>query len=323
MTINTVINDNIELIKSPYIGICRYSLNVIPSDGIIDMTGHIPTPLTRDRYEFWVNGRCIKDDKSLHILSPTSIQLCNLNSLHNFECIELVDDMYDSDILPHGNVYIDLYGNYYHTNTYESFLQMMLNNRYIVEQHIDYMFYNLQHNTLFEYTKHIVNNPNNHDVEPNILDGLRLSETHNYREMIHLPTFNGVTLYNMSIKDLGLHEINNNVILDMYDKIWKHESIVNPYIPLHHTSDILNIPVIKYKKDIDNDCYHIDVCGQYDGFFTIYISSSPTADIDDTSHTIQIIPFVNCGISIQLNDINKYKKKYVHTTTYSTPTKLN
>ena len=323
LTINTALNNNIELIKSPYIGICRYSLNKIPSNGIIDMTGHLPTPLTRDRYEFWVNGRCIKDDKSLHILSPTSIQLCNLNSLHNFECIELVDDVYDSDVLPHGNVYIDLYGNYYHTNTYESFLQMMMNNRYVIEQRIDYIFYNLQHDSLYEYSNHIIKNPNNHDSEPNILDGLRLSETSNYREMIHLPTINGVTLYNLSVKELGLYEIDNKKILDMYDKIWKTDSIVNPYIPLHHTSDIMNIPTIKYDKSIDDDCYTIEVTGQYDGFFTIYISSSPTADIDDVSHTIQIIPFVNCGVSIRLDGITKYKKKYVHTTTGTTPTKLN
>ena len=323
LTIDTHLNDNIELVKAPYIGICRYSLDTIPEDGIIDMTGSIPTPLSRARYEFWVNGRCIKDDKSLHILSPTSIQLCNLNSLRNFECIELVNDIYDSDLLPHGNVYVDLYGNYYHTNTYESFLKMMINNRYIVDQRIDYIFYNMQHDDLYEYTKHVIPNPNNHNDEPNILDGLRLSETRDYRKFIHQPTLNGVTLYNLSIKELGLREIDNRKILDMYDKVWRHEAITNPYIPLHHTTEILNIPVIQYTKDIENDCYHIKVVGQYDGFFTIFISSSETADIDSVTHTIQIIPFVNCGIEIVLEDISKYEKKYVRTTAYSQPKKLN
>ena len=85
----------------------------------------------------------------------------------------------------------------------------------------------------------------------------------------------------------------------------------------------MNIPVIKYDKDPENDCYFIEVTGQYDGFFTIYISSSNVANIDDTSNTIQIIPFVSCGVSIRLDGIDKYKKKYVHTTTQSTPTKLN
>jgi len=323
LAINTDTNPNIELVKSPYVGICRYSLDTIPSDGIIDMTGHIPTPLTRDRYEFWVNGRCLNDSKSLHIISPTSIQLCNLNSLRNFECVELVDDMFDSDILPHGNVYIDLYGNYYHTNTYESFLKMMLSNRYIIDQRIDYLFYNLQHSDLFEYTKHVISNPNNHDVEANILDGLILDNTNDYRRFIHQPSINGVTLYNLSVKELGLREVDNNKILAMYDKLWKHEAVVNPYIPLHHKSDILNIPVIKYSIDIDNDCYRIKVAGQYDGFFTIYISSSDSADISDVDNTIQIIPFVNCGTEIILDNISKYKKKYVCTTAYSQPVKLN
>lgn len=323
LAINTNTNPNIELIKAPYIGICRYSLNVIPENGIINMSGYLPTPLTRDRYEFWVNGRCISDDKSLHILSPTSIQLCNLNSLRNFECIELVDDMDRSDVLPQGNVYIDLYGNYYHTNDYLSFMQMMLNNSHIIEQRIDYMFYNLQHDSIYENTDHIITNPNNHDDEPNILDTLILNETNDYRQMIHLPTINGVTLYNLSIKDLGIHELDNKQILKMYDKVWRHEAITNPYIPLHHKSDILNIPIIKYTKDETEDCYRITVAGQYDGFFTIYISSAEDGGIDDTSNTIQIIPIVNCGIEITLSGIEKYKKKYVHTTTYSTPVKLN
>jgi hypothetical protein len=85
----------------------------------------------------------------------------------------------------------------------------------------------------------------------------------------------------------------------------------------------LNIPVIKYSIDIDNDCYRIKVAGQYDGFFTIYISSSDSADISDVDNTIQIIPFVNCGTEIILDNISKYKKKYVCTTAYSQPVKLN
>ena len=324
LAIDTNINDNIELVRSPYIGICRYSLNQIPKDGIIDMTGHIPTPLSRDRYEFWVNGRCIKDDKSLYIISPTSIQLCNLNSLHNFECIELVDDMYDSELLPHGNVYIDLYGNYYHTNTYDSFLKMMINNHYIVEQRIDYMFYNLQHQPLYEYTGNVIKNPNNHDAEPNILDGLLLPETTpiDYRNLIHLPMINGSVLYNMSVRSLGIHEIDNKKILNLYNQIWSKDAVINPYIPLHHTTDIMNIPVVKYDKDIENDCYRININGQYDGFFTVYISSIENGEIDDIEHTIQIIPYVNCGIQIVLESIDKYEKKYVHTTTYSQPVKL-
>lgn len=323
LAIDTNRNDNIEVIKSNYIGICRYSLDTIPENGFIDMTGHLPTPLTRDRYEFWVNGRCIRDTRSLHIISPTSIQLCNLTSLRNFECIELVDDVYDSDILPHGNVYIDLYGNYYHTGTYESFLQMMANNRYIIDQRIDYTFYNLQHDKLFDYTDHIVKDPNNHDSDPNILDGLVLSETTNYREFIHLPTINGVTLYNLSIKEFGLHELSTKEILDKYDNVWRHEAVTNPFVPLHHTSEILNIPVIKYDKDFENDCYRIKIAGQYDGFFTIYISTTDTDEISNTHTTKQIIPFVTCGTEIILEGISTYKKKYVCTTAYSQPKKLN
>ena len=40
----------------------------IPQYGV---TGYIPTPLSRDRFEWWVNGRQIEDD-NIVILSPTS-----------------------------------------------------------------------------------------------------------------------------------------------------------------------------------------------------------------------------------------------------------
>jgi hypothetical protein len=126
----------------------------------------------------------------------------------------------------------------------------------------------------------------------------------------------------MSVRSLGIHEIDNKKILNLYNQIWSKDAVVNPYIPLHHTTDIMNIPVVKYDKDIENDCYRININGQYDGFFTVYISSIENGVIDDVEHTIQIIPYVNCGIQIVLESIDKYEKKYVHTTTYSQPVKL-
>ena len=143
-----------------------------------------------------------------------------------------------------------------------------------------------------------------------------------YRKLIHLPSINNVSLYNLSIHHLGLREIDNKKILDLYNRIWRKEAVINPYIPLHHTTDILNIPIIKYTTDTVNDCYHINIAGQYEGFFTIYISSIEDGEIDDVTNTIQIIPYVNCGIQITLQSISKYKKKYIHTTTYSQPVKL-
>ena len=103
---NTSINPNVKTLHTTYVNVCRYSLNTIPKDGFIDVTGYVPTPLTRERYEWWVNGRYVNDD--VVILSPTSFQLTNLKSLHNFELIELVDDVDDSQLMLKSNMYVEI-----------------------------------------------------------------------------------------------------------------------------------------------------------------------------------------------------------------------
>lgn len=323
LTIDTTLNPNVSIIRSPYIGICRYSLNTIPEHGVIDMTGKIPTPLSRDRYEFWVNGRCIKDPETLHILSPTAIQLCNLTSLHNFECIELVDDINTSAVIPRGNVYVDYTGKTYQANDESAFIKMMVNNHKIVGQQIDYSLFVSQNQPLYTYTESCVDNPNNHDIDENILTSLVIAETDtSYNALTNIPTINGHPLLHLTSTDLGFVEIDSKDVLKEYDKIWRRELITDPELPLHHTSQT-NIPSIHIIPDITNDQYIISLIGNVTQYTTLYITINPDEHVSNTNTTIQVIPFIGTGSTIVLSGISRYKGKYVCTTIGSKPKKLN
>ena len=181
--IDKSINPNIEVGKNTYISICRYACRKIPKDGIIDMTGYLPTPLSRDHYEFWVNGRYIRDE--LTILSPTSIQLTNLKSLRNFECVELVDDYSDSELMQKGPVYIDLEG-----NVYSSHKLAVSSGKNIYTEDIQYTFNGNNQHGLINSTRSIISNPNNKDIEKDILDTISIvSDTPTYyEELINIPS---------------------------------------------------------------------------------------------------------------------------------------
>lgn len=192
LTIDQTDNPNVDIVKSTYIGICRYSLSRIPENGFINLSGYIPTPLSRSRYEFWLNGKCLTNDSNLHIISPTSIQLCNMTSLRNFEVIELVDDVNDSIVNKTGTVYIGLDG-----STYSSYKYALQSNANIVSQKIGYLFYNNQNESLFNYTEDIISNPNNIDIDEDILDNIVIDdEVASYNQLHNIPTLM-VNYYNI------------------------------------------------------------------------------------------------------------------------------
>lgn len=307
LVLDKTINPDIKLIKSPYIGICRYSLHNIPENGFIDVTGYIPTPLSRNRYEFWVNGRCITDKKDVVIVSPTSIQLCNLKSLHNFELIELVDDVNDSNVIQKGNVYIDLNG-----NTFSSYKLALLSNSNIVKQDIRYVYNTNQHQKIHDYTKNIITDPNNHDIESNILDSIIIDNENDkdYNKLYNVPSINGVTIYHPTISSLGISEIPNDEILDLMDKTWRYEIITNPLFTNTHRDGmgLVNGQHVDLHIKSSNDNYDIGIdssdmfiayaTGVTSKYFTLYISKKSDGVIDDVENTIKIIPFIKTGVYV-------------------------
>ena len=311
LTIDTTLNPNISLIKSPYIGICRYSMAKIPKDGKIDLTGYLPTPLSRDRYEFWLNGRYLKDPDELIILSPTSIQLCNQTSLRNFEVIELVDDVYDSIITQKNNVYVDLQGTIF--GSYESAL---CSNALLRDQSLKYRFNTLEHQKLHDVSSFAISNPNNQDIEIDILDLIKIhpSQLTSYRQLHHLPSINGIPITHVSTDQLGLLPAPIEDIIHDLDQVWKYELINDPYFMITHKDRTLEkqYQTLSLHVQKTEDGFMITATGSYTQYFTLYIANHQDTTIDDIENTVKIIPFIRTGISIQIESC--YQHLWLHAT---------
>lgn len=300
--IDQTLNPDVQVAKNTYLSICRYTLQKIPKDGIIDMTGYLPTPLSRDHYEFWVNGRCINDFENVKIISPTSIQLTNLKSLRNFECVELVDDYSDGSLSTKGTVYIDING-----KTYASHKLAITSGENVFMEDIRYMFNTNNQQPMHTYTKSIVSNPNNKNLEKDILETVTFNqdEAVYYDELLNVPSINGVDIYNPKSYHLGLVETPNKKILEMFDRVWSLEQCTNPLFPTTHMCDLGLIDgekiVLHTKYSGKDDMYILYATGVSDGFFTFYISKSPSSKIDDTRNTIKIIPFIRTGVFVYVD----------------------
>ena len=324
MVIDTTTNPDIHVVKSPYIGICRYSLMNIPENGLIDMTGYLPTPLTRKRYEFWVNGRFVSNPKDLIILSPTSIQLCNMKSLRNFECIELVDDVImDTDIMHQGSVYIDING-----NTYSNYKLALLSNSKINKQNLMFIFNANNHTPMNDYTKSIVDNPNNRNSEADILSTITFDDSStDYNRLSNIPSINGTSLFHPKLSNLGMSELDNMKIIKAFDKVWKHEAATDPLFMNTHRCDskivdnnaglIIHIQKLTVPDwhDLDIDTtgmYVVHVTGPVEKYFSLYVSTDEDGVIDDVNKTKKIIPFMSSSVYILLD--NSYAGMWLHST---------
>ena len=300
--IDKTLNPDVQVVQNTYLSVCRYALQKIPKDGIIDMTGYLPTPLSRDHYEFWVNGRCIKDPENIKILSPTSIQLINLKSLRNFECIELVDDFYDGPLSTKGTVYIDLNG-----KVYASHKLAVGSGEGVYMENIRYMFNANNQQPMHTYTKSIISNPNNKNLEKDILETVVFNQDTptQYDELLNIPSINGVDIYYPKSYHLGLIETPNKKILEMFDRTWRLEQCTNPLFPTTHMQDLGLIDgeriVLHTKYSSKEGMYILYASGVSNGFFTLYISKSPSSEIDDTANTLKILPFIRTGVFVYVD----------------------
>lgn len=313
LVIDKDINPDINVVKTTYLSICRYALQKIPKNGIIDMTGYLPTPLSRDHYEFWVNGRCVKNPTDIKILSPTSIQLTNLKSLRNFECVELVDDIGDSALSTKGPVYIDLNG-----KTYASHKLAVNSGESIFMEDIKYMFNANNQQPMQTYTKSIISNPNNRNIEADILETVSFAAENPtyYEELFNVPSINGVDIYSPKSYHLGLIETPNTKILEMFDRVWRREQSTDPLFPSTHMRDLGLIDgervILHSRYSGVDDKYILYATGVANGFFTFYISKSPSGKIDDVENTVKILPFIRTGVFVYVD--KSLQGKWLHCT---------
>lgn len=313
-------HSNVKLIKATYIGICRYALQIIPSSGIINVTGYIPTPLTRERYQFWVNGEDKTNSDDLHIISPTSIQFTNLTSLRNFELVELVYDMNDSLINAKGNVYVDLNG-----KAFSSYNLCLKSNAPIIKQSLQYTFNINNHTPLHDYTSSIINNPNNVNIDTDILDYIITPEPKTYNDIHNTPIINGVPLHHPTFTSLGFVESSNLEIINKLDNVWKKEILTNPHFCITHKNGVYNnsdvLLTLHVRKNVNTTCdadYYIGyVTGISEEYLSMYVSNNSTDNIYDTSNVLKIVGFIRTGVEVFID--KSYHGKWLHTTANTQP----
>lgn len=290
-----------SVVQTNCLHVCRYSLSDIPRNGLLDITGYIPTPLSMHRYEFWVNGRQLTHEHII-ILSPTSFQLIHLTSLKNLEVIELVEDYLDTPLSPKNIVYMDLKG-----NVYTTYKQAFLSNQDVIHQAVQYQFYGFpNHTNLQNNTRGFISNPNNVDIETNIM---KYWETEgedlvtDYDAFYNIPRLNGVPLYHPNTTDLGMFEIPIDEIIKVYDHTWRYEITTNPFFPTTHLDDSMSYDqqyIIFHVLYKDNK-YWVYAKGTYSKYFTIYVSKSETASIYNLEKTMKIIPLIKAGTCVLLD----------------------
>ena len=303
LQINQSENTQTDLIRSTHLHVCRYFTSRIPNDGIIDVTGYIPTPLSRDRYEFWVNGRQMNHTDNLIILSPTSFQLINLTSLKNFELLELVDDIdHHSPLFKQSTMYTDMYG-----MTYASFDEAL--SHIITQQNIRYTFntFPTQHTQLQNYTKAFINYPNNKDLEPNIMETIisrdGVASDYDYRKYDNIPRINDTPLYYPTTDDLGIIEMDVMNMIPYYDKAYKREILTDPLFPMTHLDDTMvphNAYLILHHILNTDGTFTVYATGTYHNYFMMYLTDTIDGRIQDSDHNESIIPFVRTGVRIIL-----------------------
>ncbi len=300
-------NPSVKQIHSNYISISRYASHHIPENGIIDLTGYIPTPLSRDRYEIWVNGRYISDPSQLVILSPTVLQLRNMTSLKNLEVIELVDDVNNSVITQTGTCYVDLDG-----KMYPSYQMCILKQANICNQKIQYRFGQNTYSDLDTYLPDEIRDAHNVDIEPDIMSYItQTTDPVSYEDMINLPMINGKTLYHETSDSLGFRELNASLILDLFDKTWKRERLNGiidtvrdlPYRPIDE--DVQTLHILSFP-----DYFEIFITGMSQRIVTLYISELEDGSIDDTTNTLKIMPMIHPHTHIIID--KSFAGKWLH-----------
>ena len=157
------------------------------------------------------------------------------------------------------------------------------------------------------YTRSIISNPNNINLEKDILETVQfnLDNPTYYEELFNIPSINGVDIYSPKSYHLGLIETPNKKILEMFDKIWRREQCTDPLFPSTHIRDLGLIDgenvVLHTRYSGKDDMYVLYASGISNGFFTFYISKSPSGKIDDTANTLKILPFIRTGVFVYVD----------------------
>jgi len=173
-------------------------------------------------------------------------------------------------------------------------------------------------------TNSIINNPNNKNIDEDILNYITTPNPTSFDEVHNLPQINGVPLQHPSITSLGFVEASNNIIINMLDKVWKNEIINDSNFWITHRDGVIKINpsplVLHIKHNLDSTCdadYYVGyVTGLSDEYFTMYVSNKSTDKIYDTANVLKIIGFIRSGVEVFID--KSLHHKWLHTTSSNT-----
>ena len=193
------------------------------------------------------------------------------------------------------------------------------------------MFNANQHQQIHDYTNNIITNPNNSDIEKDILENINVdnSSVVSYDELYNTPSLNGIPLYHPTIQSLGITDIPNEKITELFDRVWKKEIITDPLFPTTQRMDIhdqyLKLHIRESNSNYNNilkcdtsNMYVLYTSGTTSKYFTLYISKKSDGEIDDVENTVKIIPFIKTGVYVLIS--KSFKGMWLHSTFPNTKT---
>jgi len=225
--------EKLEFHIVPYPMRSVYTQYIVPANGYIDLTGKLNKPLNKKYYEFWMNGRLLDDEVT--IITPTKLILHGLQSLRNFEIVEInrdsheyfSDNFIDVEFTKYDRPYLrynlttylddaltgDLEGDNYTLEEQEALLSPVWKQVSVDDEN---------------FKKYPINTDIERDIltrveETDTLD--QISEAIYQYIVINTPTIEGRPFAdrNMTLEQFKYKPITDEMIVDMLNEVWSEE----------------------------------------------------------------------------------------------------
>jgi len=225
--------DKLEFHVVPYPMRSVYTQHLVPSNGYIDLTGKLNKPLNKKYYEFWMNGRLL--DNEVTIITPTKLILHGLQSLRNFEIVEINRDSneyFSDNFLEVEFTKYDRPHLRYNLTTYldDALTGNLEGDNYTLEEQ-EYLLTPVWKQVSVdneEFKQYPINTNNETDIltrveETDTLDQIT-EATYQYL-IINTPTLEAKPFAdrNMTFSQFGFKPITDEMIVDMLNEVWNEE----------------------------------------------------------------------------------------------------
>ena len=235
--------EHLEIRSTPYPMRSVYVQRRIPKHGYLNLQGRLNKPLNKKYFEFWMNGKLLHDEVT--IISPTKLILHGLQSLRNFEIIEVNRDQneYFSDVFLETKFTVSTHRPYPYWN-YETYLDDVLTgnlkeNNYNLEEQ-EYLLAPVWRQVGIEHPS-FKDFPPNVDLEDDVIMRIHthddisvigMPDTSISFMMADVPTIEGipVTGWGLRFSTFGFHPVSNARIVELLNEEWEEELATDPYL---------------------------------------------------------------------------------------------